>query len=48
MEEIKKEQEKERIFQGKYFTFVFKAPEAEMNRRFTLMVQEFFDGYYKG
>lgn len=47
MEEVKKEHETDRIFQGKHYTIVLKVSEAEMNRRFTAMVQEFFDRYYK-
>jgi hypothetical protein len=48
MKEAEKEPEKERIFQGKYFTIVLKTSETEMNKKFTLMAQEFFDRYYKG
>lgn len=36
-----------KVYKGKYFTIVFKISEKEANRRFTAMVQEFYDRYYK-
>lgn len=37
----------ENVYKGKYFTFVFKISKEELDKRFTTMVQEFFDRYYQ-
>lgn len=37
----------DKFYKGKYFTFIFATPKEELDKKFTAMVQEFYDHYYK-